>query len=392
MLRDAAAAVLLTQRSVSERLGAVCDEVIDLDHDLASLEPSGPVHELAGFTDPAYVIYTSGSTGEPKGVEVSHGNLPQPRSTGTATRSSSDRRRSRIGPREPGVRRFGVGALARAQRRCRVSTLPTRATVDVARALARLDRRRPHHHRVRADAARRGPARSSTGRSETALRLLLTGGDVLQRRPARRDTRSRSSTTTASPRRPSSPLRARSRRTTSPVAPRASVGPSTGTRLHVLDGTAYRSRPGEAGELYIGGPGVAIGYLNRPDLTAAAVRPRSVQLRTGRPAVPHGRSSCASTPDGDVHFLGRLDDQVQIRGQRVELDGSRGGARRPILRSTSCVVVAREQPPGAITDSSPTRGVHRSRRRPRRSCASTSTAGCHRPWCPAPSSRWRRSR
>ena len=74
-------------------------------------------------------------------------------------------------------------------------------------------------------------------------------------------------------------------------------------------------RPGESGEICVGGPGVARGYLNRPDLTAERFVPdpddaQSRMYRTG----DLGRWRV----DGRLEFLGRMDDQMKVRGYRVE--------------------------------------------------------------------------
>ncbi|RBO94237.1 non-ribosomal peptide synthetase [Nocardia puris] len=93
--------------------------------------------------------------------------------------------------------------------------------------------------------------------------------------------------------------------------------PVRGMRLFVLDNRLHPVPPGTPGELYLSGPGVARGYLGRVDLTAARF-----------PANPHGRRGERMYRTGDLvvadhaghlRFLGRADDQIKIRGFRVEL-------------------------------------------------------------------------
>ncbi len=93
--------------------------------------------------------------------------------------------------------------------------------------------------------------------------------------------------------------------------------PLSNTRVYVLDQQMRIVPTGVAGELYIGGAGVAAGYLNDPDLTAARFvpdlfsdEPGSMLYRTGDLA--------RVLPDGNVEFLGRSDLQVKVRGYRVE--------------------------------------------------------------------------
>jgi amino acid adenylation domain-containing protein len=93
--------------------------------------------------------------------------------------------------------------------------------------------------------------------------------------------------------------------------------PLSNTRVYVLDQQMRVVPTGVAGELYIGGAGVAAGYLNDPDLTAArfvpdlfSSEPDSRLYRTGDLA--------RVLPDGNIEFLGRTDLQVKVRGYRVE--------------------------------------------------------------------------
>ncbi|MFE4874252.1 amino acid adenylation domain-containing protein [Streptomyces sp. NPDC056682] len=86
----------------------------------------------------------------------------------------------------------------------------------------------------------------------------------------------------------------------------------------IVDETLAPVPPGEQGELVVTGPGVALGYLGRPELTAE----RFVELpgRDGRTLRGYRSGDLArSRPDGDLEYLGRSDDQVKIRGFRIEL-------------------------------------------------------------------------
>ena len=92
--------------------------------------------------------------------------------------------------------------------------------------------------------------------------------------------------------------------------------PMSNTRFYVMDPSGRLQPPGVAGELYIGGAGVAKGYLNRPELSAEKFLADPFDAharvyRSGDRVVWRG--------DGTLEFLGRLDDQVKLRGFRIEL-------------------------------------------------------------------------
>ncbi|MEQ1503117.1 MAG: amino acid adenylation domain-containing protein, partial [Myxococcota bacterium] len=92
--------------------------------------------------------------------------------------------------------------------------------------------------------------------------------------------------------------------------------PTRDTRLEVLDPALERVPVGVAGELYIGGVGLARGYLHRPDLTADRFVPDP--HRTGARLYRTG-DRVRRRIDGTLEFLGRLDHQVKVRGFRIEL-------------------------------------------------------------------------
>jgi thioesterase domain-containing protein/acyl carrier protein len=118
--------------------------------------------------------------------------------------------------------------------------------------------------------------------------------------------------------------------------------PVDNTQVYILDEEKNNLTNGEIGEIYIGGAGMAWGYLNRPELTAERFidnpfTPGEKIYRTGDLA--------KLKPDGDIVYLGRIDHQVKVRGYRIEL----GEIEHNLGKQTGikqAVVIAREDTPG----------------------------------------------
>jgi non-ribosomal peptide synthetase-like protein len=91
-------------------------------------------------------------------------------------------------------------------------------------------------------------------------------------------------------------------------------------RVYIMDEQLRLVENGESGELCIGGPGVAIGYINRPDLTESRFVPNPVwRDRQEVPRIYRTGDLVRFMPNGEIEYLGRIDTQVKIRGYRIEL-------------------------------------------------------------------------
>ncbi len=131
------------------------------------------------------------------------------------------------------------------------------------------------------------------------------------------------------------------RRTNEP----ATIGrPLANEQVYILDSQMQLAPVGVPGDLYIGGAGVARGYMNRDDLTAERFMPNPFSRAGGERLYRTGDRGRYRT-DGNIEFLGRRDDQVKIRGFRIELGEIEARlAAHPMVKASA--VLAREDEPG----------------------------------------------
>jgi acyl-CoA synthetase (AMP-forming)/AMP-acid ligase II/acyl carrier protein len=120
--------------------------------------------------------------------------------------------------------------------------------------------------------------------------------------------------------------------------------PITNTQIYLLDEQLQPVPIGITGELYIGGDGLAQGYLNHPELTAEKFIPSPFSYEPGTRLYKTG-DLARYQPDGNIEFLGRIDDQVKIRGFRIELGEIEAVlSQHPAVREA--VVIVQEDVPG----------------------------------------------
>lgn len=120
--------------------------------------------------------------------------------------------------------------------------------------------------------------------------------------------------------------------------------PLANREIYILDRYGNPVPVGVPGELYIGGAGLARGYLNRPDLTAEKFIPNPFSREPGARLYKSG-DLARYRLDGNIDFLGRVDNQVKIRGFRIELEEIEAALGQH-LAVREAVVLAREEAPG----------------------------------------------
>ena len=342
MLEDAGVSAVLAQQRLRLILPPHQPNVLCLDKDWAAVmgESTEDFHSGVTARNLAYVIYTSGSSGRPKGVEVEHSGLVnlvtwhQP----AYCLTPADRATLLAGPAfdasvwelwpylasgasiyiPDDETRSSASRLVEwlARQSITICFLPTPL------AEAALDERMP---------------------SDLALRVLLTGGDRLHQAPVK-----------------SLPFRLVNhygptentvvatcglveRKAQDENAP--SIGcPIANAQVYLLDRCLQPVPVGISGEIYIGGDGLARGYRNRADLTAERFIPNSFSDEPGERLYKTG-DLARYLPDGNIEFIGRLDNQVKIRGFRIE-PGEIEAALNSHARIKDSVVVASEEVAG----------------------------------------------
>ncbi|MEU6664775.1 amino acid adenylation domain-containing protein [Streptomyces sp. NPDC046727] len=309
--QDAGLAALLT---VADLAGTapVRDGVQVIEVDAAALPDTVGRPAVRATADGlAYVIHTSGSTGRPKGVMVEHRNLSHLVAWhGAEFDVTTADRCSHVASMGFDAAVWEIwAALAHGACLCVVPE-SVRLSFDEIIEWCRTERITVAFMPT---ALAEHFLRNETG-AGSPLRLLLTGGDALRVWP---DGHSYTVVNNYGP------TECTVVATSTVVEPRAATGdegpPSigraiAGTELFVVTEQGELAGPGVVGELWIAGAGVARGYLGRPDLT----RERFVSAPFAARAYRSG-DLVSWNPDGTLRFLGRNDQQVKVRGQRVEL-------------------------------------------------------------------------
>jgi amino acid adenylation domain-containing protein len=316
MLKDCGAMVVIVDDGAALRLPSHRARAVNLDREQASIAaaPADRLEPKVGPGDPAYVIYTSGSTGTPKGVVVPHAgveNLAEVVACEFAT--------------GPGARvlQFASFSFDAWVAELAMSLLSGGTLVIAARAqLASPELLHDLLAEARIDVVTLPP--SVLALLEPAglagLRTVCAAGETCSWEVARR---------WAAPGRrflngygPTEVTVAaayhRLDRLERPDAVTVPIGaPIANKRAYVMDEQLRELPDGEPGELVIAGAGVALGYLGRPELTSerfvtdpGSLDPNARAYRTGDLVRRLG--------DGQLEFIGRVDDQVKVRGFRIE--------------------------------------------------------------------------
>jgi amino acid adenylation domain-containing protein len=308
MVEDAGAAVTVTERALASRLPASRSRVLVIDEEAEGMPEAEPRRALPNNL--AYLIYTSGSTGRPKAVAIEHRS---PVALVRWAQAAFDDYELRGGVLAATSISFDVsvaelfftlasgGRLILAKNVLELPELPAAGEVDLVCAV-------PSAIAAMADARALPPNVKTVNLGgepvKSALSNALYAGGIRRVR----NLYGPSEDTTYST------FEVIARGDGEPTIGR----PVGGTRATLLDRDLRLVPVGVIGEIYLGGAGLARGYLGRPELTAERYVPDPLATVPGERLY---RTSDLGRylPDGRLEYLGRLDHQVKVRGHRVEL-------------------------------------------------------------------------
>ncbi|MBZ4419892.1 non-ribosomal peptide synthase/polyketide synthase [Myxococcus sp. RHSTA-1-4] len=340
MKREAGVAVLVAREKLAEVVGGGGERVVcvDTEWDAIARQPESNPPSRVGGGNLAYVMFTSGSTGRPKGVGVPHRAV---------TRLVVGTDCARFGPEEVWLQLAPIsfdastlelwGALLHGAKLV-VYPAGTPSLEELGRKLEEAG-----VTSLWLTAALFEQVQAHQPSALSRVKQVLAGGDVLP--PARVRERLAAggvlingygpteNTTFSTTHRMDTPDAGGTRSV--PIG-----RPIVNTTAYVLDAAMQPVPVGVPGELYVGGDGLAVGYVGRPELTAERFVPnpfgRGERLyRTGDRVRWRG--------DGTLEFLGRADNQVKVRGFRIEPGEVEAALRR---QGREAVVVVREDTPG----------------------------------------------
>jgi amino acid adenylation domain-containing protein len=331
MLADANARLLITSsellaklpgspaESVGAKLGANCPRVV-LDEEAAAIgccSEANPVHPGLGDRL-AYLMYTSGSTGRPKGVIVPQRAIARLVLNSNYVDLKPEDRVAQASTATFDAATFEIwGALLNGATLVGIAKETAISPGDLARTL-----RSERISILFLTTALFNQIASDRPKAFSGLRYLLFGGEAVDPKWVRTILKEGppeqllhvygpTETTTFAAFHVVEEVPAQAR--TIPIG-----RPISNTEIFILDRYLQPVPAGVTGELYIGGPGVARGYLNEPELTAQKFLPHPLRPGTVERVYKTGDLG-RFLPEGRIEFVGRADNQVKIRGFRIEL-------------------------------------------------------------------------
>jgi len=341
MLEDTRAKVLLTQEHLVSELPADKARIVCLDSDWEQISRESDTRP-GGYPLPenlAYVIYTSGSTGKPKAVMVMHSsavNLITALNTAIYDRHGGP---LRVGVNAPLVFDASVKQILQLANGHTLVLVPEEVRPAGQELLAYVRAREVDVLDCTPSQLRLMLAAGLCESGYENPSVVLVGGEAIDEA----DWSALAPCGAKTFYNLYGPTECTVDSTTCRIEPslkKPSIGrPIANTQVYIVDGRGRAVPIGVWGEVYVGGAGVARGYLGRPELTAERFVPDAFSGKAGGRLYRTGDFGRYGRM-GEMEFLGRMDQQVKIRGHRIEL-GEVEEALRRHGQVRDCVVVAR---------------------------------------------------
>ena len=345
MLEDAGVSVVITRADASLSLPAALS-VVGLDCDRGGIEAERDENlEIRTSAEQlAYVMYTSGSTGRPKGIAIPHRAITRLVCNTDYVQLTAADRVAQVANASFDATTFEVwGALLNG---ARLTIIPRDLTLSPGGFAAEIRDRGISAMFLTTALFNQlvGEAPEMLG----SVRHVLVGGEALDARAVRAVLAKGRPERLLNAYGPTEATTFATWQLVQEVAENAltvPIGmPIANTRAYVLDRDLEPVPVGIPGELYLGGPGLARGYLGRPALTAERFVPSPFGGESGGRLYRTG-DRAHRRADGALEFLGRIDGQIKLRGFRIEPGEIEAVlAQHPAIRD--CVVVLREDTPG----------------------------------------------
>ncbi|QIR36059.1 amino acid adenylation domain-containing protein [Tolypothrix sp. PCC 7910] len=345
MLEDAQVSILLTQENLLKHFQGFSNQIISIDKDwefITQEKQDNPKSDL-NSDNLAYVIYTSGSTGKPKGVAVPHKAVNRLVCNTNYIKLSPSDKIAQVSNTSFDAATFEIwGALLNGAQLIGISRDVILSLNDFA-----LELQQKHISILFLTTALFQQIARDLPETFASLRCLLFGGETVDKRWVKKIIKHGKPKNLIHVYGPTENTTFSSYYYVEELPESVTsfpIGrPIQNTQIYILDPHLQPVPIGVTGELYIGGEGLAREYLNQTELTAEKFiihifsnKSKTRLYKTGDLA--------RYLPDGNIEFLGRIDNQVKIRGFRIELSEIEAVlSQHPAVRET--VVIAGEDVP-----------------------------------------------
>jgi amino acid adenylation domain-containing protein len=357
LLQDAQVSLLLTQQQLVSLIPTQDTQVLCLDSDWDAIahHTSAPVTSSVTPDNLAYVIYTSGSTGQPKGVQITHRNLVHSTHARLLTYPTPIHRFLLLSSFAFDSSVAGIfWSLCQGGELHLPETGLERDPAEIVAAIAH----EQISHLLALPSLYNHLLEAAKPRQLASLQTVIVAGEVcptalvhhhLEHYPEVQLFNEYGPTegtvwSTVYGCQPEGQFQKVGREKLDAFNTVPIGHPIPNTQIYILDAQQQPVPIGITGEIHIGGEGVARGYLHQPLLTAEKFIPHPFAAHSNAKLYRTG-DLARYRPDGEIEFLGRIDDQIKLRGFRIELGEIEGAiAQHPAILET--VVLVREDSPG----------------------------------------------